>query len=425
MNKYLFKVLSKLRNPNLWTVYKELKQNENLTKEQLLELQYNKLRDILIFSYNYSPYWKKIFDKHNIVITEDDPFGVLKKIPLTDKDTLISNNSEIHTQYKFNKTFKAKTSGTTGASLSFYRNELWDSYNRASIFRGYSWHGVNPSEFNFYFWGLNLSLKKRLIIWVQDLLQNRRRIFSYHKKDFESLLKHNPFLSYIEGYSSSIYELAKYAVANNKVSTFPNLKLVKGTSETILPHYKKMIKKAFGLGFANEYGSAEAGIIGFSCPHDNMHVNSESVIIEEIDGEAIVTNLNSKSFPILKYRQGDIVEIDFKANCPCGLPHPIIKSVKGRVGELIYGKNSTYPSLLLYNVFKNINEKYDMSISYQAIQKLKGQLLVKIDQNPTEFLNKIIDAEFKKYTKTDLIIEITRLKFKVKSSKFRDFVSEL
>jgi len=66
-----------------------------------------------------------------------------------------------------------------------------------------------------------------------------------------------------------------------------------------------------------------------------------------------------------------------------------------------------------------------MSISYQAIQKLKGQLLVKIDQNPTEFLNKIIDAEFKKYTKTDLIIEITRLKFKVKSSKFRDFVSEL
>ena len=425
MNNYFFKALSKLRNPNLWAVYNELKHNETLTKEQLLKLQSNKLREILIFSYDYSPYWKSIFEKHNISVRKEDPFEVLKKIPIIEKDTLILNNPDIHTQYKFNKTFKAKTSGTTGASLSFYRNELWDSYNRASIFRGYSWHSVKPWEFNFYLWGLNLSLKKRLIVWAQDLLQNRRRIFSYNKKDLKSILKHKPQLSYIEGYSSSIYELAKYAVANNKTLIFPNLKLVKGTSETILPHYKKMIKKAFGLGFANEYGSAEAGIIGFSCPQDNMHINAESVIIQEINGEAIVTNLNSKSFPIINYRQGDIVEIDLKMNCPCGLPHPIIKSVKGRAGAIIYGEKSTYPRLLLYNVFKNINEKHDMTISYQGIQKFEGQLIVKIDQKPDKFLNKIIKNEFKKYTSADLTIVIKELKLKGKSSKFRDFISKL
>ena len=60
MNNYFFKALSKFRNPNLWAVYNELKHNETLTKEQLLKLQSNKLREILIFSYDYSPYWKSI-----------------------------------------------------------------------------------------------------------------------------------------------------------------------------------------------------------------------------------------------------------------------------------------------------------------------------------------------------------------------------
>jgi phenylacetate-CoA ligase len=425
MNHLLFKVLSKFRNPNLWKVYDELKRSESLTKEQLREIQSNKLREILIFAQNYSPFWKKVFDTHKISVTNEDPFHVLKKIPPIDKSSLILNNSDIHTQYKFNKTFKAKTSGTTGASLSFYKNELWDSYNRASIFRGYSWYNVKPWDFNFYFWGLNLSLKKRLTLKTFDFFLNRRRIFSYHNKDFESLLRSKAYPRYIEGYSSSIYEFAKYTLSNNKTRTFSKLKLVKGTSETILPHYHEIVEKAFGVGFTNEYGSAEAGIIGFSCPYGNMHINVESVVVEEHNGEAIVTNLNSKSFPILRYQQGDIIEVDSKIKCKCGLSHPIIKSVKGRVGSVIHGKKSTYPSLLLYNVFKNINGKYDMSISYQAIQKLKGHLTVKIDQKPNDFLDKIIQSEFKKYTDMDLEIDIEELIINGKSSKFRDFISKL
>ena len=87
MNNYFFKALSKFRNPNLWAVYNELKHNETLTKEQLLKLQSNKLREILIFSYDYSPYWKSIFEKHNISVRKEDPFEVLKKIPIIENDT--------------------------------------------------------------------------------------------------------------------------------------------------------------------------------------------------------------------------------------------------------------------------------------------------------------------------------------------------
>ena len=76
-------------------------------------------------------------------------------------------------------------------------------------------------------------------------------------------------------------------------------------------------------------------------------------------------------------------------------------------------------------MFKNINEKHDMTISYQGIQKFEGQLIVKIDQKPDKFLNKIIKNEFKKYTSADLTIVIKELKLKGKSLKFRDFISKL
>jgi phenylacetate-CoA ligase len=119
----------------------------------------------------------------------------------------------------------------------------------------------------------------------------------------------------IEGYSSSIYEFSKYVIKHKII--FPNLKMVKATSETIQDEYIISVKKAFGLNLISEYGSAESGIISFSCEKGNMHVNELNVIVEESSKEIIVTNLNSHSFPIIKYVQGDYIDYNTKKICSC------------------------------------------------------------------------------------------------------------
>ena len=77
-----------------------------------------------------------------------------------------------------------------------------------------------------------------------------------------------------------IYEVAKYV--NSKVKPRFNLNLIKGTSETILPHYKSEIQNAFGIPIVSEYGATESGIIAFECPHGKLHINMEGVIVEEL-----------------------------------------------------------------------------------------------------------------------------------------------
>ena len=73
--------------------------------------------------------------------------------------------------------------------------------------------------------------------------------------------------------------------------------------------------------------------------------------MEQIDKEIIVTNLVSKSFPIIRYRLGDNIEMSDEIDCPCGIQTPIIKSINGRAGSFIYGKKNNYPSLTLYYYF--------------------------------------------------------------------------
>ena len=63
--------------------------------------------------------------------------------------------------------------------------------------------------------GPKLKLKKKINSLGPRLTRTGEE-FSYNKKDLKSILKHKPQLSYIEGYSSSIYELQSNTVANNK-----------------------------------------------------------------------------------------------------------------------------------------------------------------------------------------------------------------
>lgn len=65
-----------------------------------------------------------------------------------------------------------------------------------------------------------------------------------------------------------------------------------------------------------------------------MHINMENVILEEVNGEAVVTNLLSRSFPIIRYKLGDYIKLapeSFK--CKCGRAHPVLLDVLGRVGK--------------------------------------------------------------------------------------------
>ncbi|XLS28468.1 phenylacetate--CoA ligase family protein [Flavobacteriaceae bacterium M23B6Z8] len=424
LRKWIYNKGQNLRNPTLAEWKQFLVLSETWEKKELYEYQLKKLKELVSFAYENSEFYKQKMLEVSFHPDDLKTLGDIKKLPVLSKETLLSENDRIHTNFNFGKTFLASTSGSSGNSLSFYREESADSFNRAAAFRGYSWYNVQPWERNGYFWGFNFSWQKRIKIGLLDWLQNRFRIFKYDEKEFAAFVKKLQKASYVHGYSSMIYESAR--LINERGLPKPEkLKMVKGTSEKIYENYQDEVLSAFGIRMVSEYGATESGIIAFECPEGNMHINMEGVIVEEKNNEILVTNLQMKSFPVIRYKLGDYIELAPEDElCTCGRAHLILKEVTGRIGANVYGVSNTYPSLYFYYIFKNLSVNHELKLTYQVIQREKGQLEFYIAESLSEFNEALVRKEIEKYFKKDISFAIRKLIQKPSNtSKTKSFIS--
>lgn len=422
--KWIFNLGAKLRNPNLWNTYHELKKTEHYSINELETLQLKKLKALLIKAKSESAFYSKTLNEIDV---DNDIYSLsdIQKLPFLTKGEVLNFSTDIQIKASKTKYFKAKTSGSTGESLVFYRNEAADSFNRAAILRGYSWYSVLPWDRNGYFWGFNFGFWSQLKTKVLDALQNRFRLFSFKEKEISSFSRQLDISVYLHGYSSMIYELAKFR--NRKGLSAPkDLKLIKGTSEKIWPYYQDEVKKAFGHHIISEYGATESGIIAFECPKGNMHITMEGVIVEEVKNEIVVTNLVLTSFPIIRYKLGDYIQLQSKDEvCACGRKHRMIKEVTGRVGELIYGKENNYPSLYFYYVFKNLAVK-NCPLNYQVVQEEKGKLNIYLEQLLNSEKKDLLNKEMQKYFQKDIDYQVfSNEKLKRENGKLKSFISNV
>ncbi|MFK7750627.1 MAG: phenylacetate--CoA ligase family protein [Kordia sp.] len=404
LHKLIFQLGERFRNPSIRKWFAFLKQSENWSIKELEAYQLKQLKSLVSFAKAHSDYYKEKFAA--IDPASFSSLADIAQLPILSKEDVLLHTEKIHTKHNFKKVFKATTSGSSGDPLVYEREESADSFNRASIFRGYSWHNVQAHERNGYFWGFDFSTSKQFKVKLLDALQNRFRVFDYKENAFKKFVKKLQRARYIHGYSSMIYQSAKL-INDQKLPKPKHIKMVKGTSEKIYDSYKEEIKKAFGVPIISEYGAAETGIIAFECAEGNMHINMEGVIVEEIDNQIVVTNLQMKTFPIIRYQLGDYIELASKdIKCSCGKAHYILKEVTGRIGENVYGKKEIYPSLYFYYIFKNLANKHNIKLTYQIIQKEKGILIFNLEENLNTKDEQKLRQEIHSYFANDIAYSI-------------------
>ncbi|WP_420573571.1 phenylacetate--CoA ligase family protein [Kordia sp.] len=421
-HKFIFNLGERLRNPSIRKWFAFLKESEKWSIEELEAYQLVQLKELISFAKAHSSYYKEAFatiDETKFTSLED-----IQQLPLLSKQDVLEHTEAIHTKHNFKKVFTATTSGSSGDPLVYKREESADSFNRASIFRGYSWHHVQPWERNGYFWGFDFSAMKRFKVNILDALQNRFRVFDYKEKAFKKFVNKLQRARYIHGYSSMIYQSAKL-INDQKLPKPTHIKMVKGTSEKIYDSYKEEIQQAFGVPIISEYGAAETGIIAFECASGNMHINMEGVIVEAIENQIVVTNLQMKTFPIIRYQLGDYIQLASReTKCSCGKAHYILNEVTGRIGENVYGKKEIYPSLYFYYIFKNLGAKYNIKLTYQIIQKEKGILIFNLEENLTNKDEEKLREEIYAYFSDDITYTICpNVKKKVGEGKTKSFIS--
>ncbi|HYU17565.1 MAG TPA: bifunctional phosphoglucose/phosphomannose isomerase [Chloroflexota bacterium] len=128
-----------------------------------------------------------------------------------------------------------------------------------------------------------------------------------------------------------------------------------------VPSTKRRIEEQFGARCMDTCGMTEAGHMGWECWAEpgGIHLNEGEFIFEVIDpisgqplpsgqrGELVVTNLGRWGMPIIRYRTGDLVELDSE-QCECGRTYVRARGgVVGRRDDMLVVRGvNVFPSSL-------------------------------------------------------------------------------
>lgn len=225
---------------------------------------------------------------------------------------------------------------------------------------------------------------------------------------------------YLRGYASTFDRIADVAIKYGY--SFPSLKLVVATSESLEDDVRQKAVKAFCCNVVSQYANEECGVLAQeSIPtlmKDNkMYFNWSGYYIEILKmnedtpaeygevGRVVLTDFHNYAFPVIRYDTGDtclLLPPDEKSN-----GYPVMGKLYGRRFDLTYATDGTpiYP-LAYGRVLKN----YDIISSWQFIQRGEKDysLVLVLKQNDNDTVNDMI-KQIKSFLGEDATITIERV----------------
>jgi phenylacetate-CoA ligase len=137
--------------------------------------------------------------------------------------------------------------------------------------------------------------------------------------------------------------------------------MVAGEPGGSLPHVYSRIEKAWpGARVVDHHGMTETGPVTYECPRRRgvLHVMESSFLAEVIDpdtatavaeggrGELVLTTLRRVGSPLLRYRTGDLVQLEAAGRCECGsVEMSLAGGILGRTDDMLVVRGvNIYPA---------------------------------------------------------------------------------
>jgi phenylacetate-CoA ligase len=298
-------------------------QFEALDDKEKEKVRTEKLLVILKRAYLEVPYYRELFDQANLKFTDAKSLDNFGKIPILTKK-IIRNNFEKITNTHINEFqwYKSNTSGSTGSPLIFIIDQGYDDIKKALRNYQIRVNGKKSADTVIKLWGFyrdddkpKSEIKHRIANW----LQNRIDLNSIYLTDSIMASFVRTIMSkrsvFMEAYSQSAYQLAKYMNRNSIV--IENVSAVITSASTLFDFMREEIEKAFKCPVYNRYGAQEASTIAFEKDQNSGLFISKSQYICEIinengqyckpgeEGDVVITNFSNFAFPFIRYRIGD------------------------------------------------------------------------------------------------------------------------
>jgi phenylacetate-CoA ligase len=331
----------------------ELNRTQWLKKDELLAHQREKLLQLVEYANQYVPYYRRIFKEVGFQpgdLRQD--LDSLNKIPILTKAIIRSNWNDLLTTEPERRRHLSRlnTSGSTGEPLVFMQDEDFRDAVTADIQRHMGWAGWKLGDLQAVIWGASVNqgywqiTRSRLI----DLVWNRFQINAYVMTDksmaafADRINREKPKILF--GYPTSVHRFAQFIRHSPyQAMTFDGIFT---SAEMLLDPVREFISETFRCSVYNRYGTRELGGIACECEaQTGYHISTENNYVEILRdgypveaggvGEFIVTNLNNRGMPFIRYRIGDTGAWSPNENCPCGRASPLLNAIEGRLLDAV------------------------------------------------------------------------------------------
>ncbi len=393
---------------------KELNESQWWSRSKILELQNDRLRQLVEHAYKNVPYYRQIFHERAIKPGDIASSEDLAKLPILTKKLIRHNfNDMVSRGFPKKEIITQSTGGSTGEQLMFYRTkDERMNWNIAASLRGYAWAGceigdkcIRLGQIPQYHSLWERTSESAKLYFERTMRFNAAGMSAETMPSIAAKI-YNFQPEFIRGYPSAIYLLARFIEKEGKYKLKP--RAIFTGAELLYGYQRKLFRKIFGCETYSHYNSFEIHPIAVECPeHSGHHITAENVIIEIVndggetvlpgnEGRILVTNLHNYAMPFIRYDIGDLGALS-EHLCPCGRGLPLLSKLIGRADDMIITRSgkripgTAFPREFL--AFLGVEQ-------CQIIQESYEELTIKlvIDRNyPQEHINKLTQDILNRY----------------------------
>jgi phenylacetate-CoA ligase len=379
---------------HILALLEELNRIQWLSRDELLARQRDKLISLVEYADRYVPYYQRVFKE--VGFRPDDlrqDLSTLNKIPILNKPTIRKNWDDLLTTEPERRRSMSKlnTSGSTGEPLLFMQDGYFQDYVTAETQHHMSWLGwkLGDNHAWIYIAPTRPSLREKARVEIADWAWNRFQLNACSMTEesmttFARRLRRQK-TKLLWCCTSSLYHFAQYI----RTSPYRDITFdgIFTTAEVLLPAVRQFIEETFRCRVFNRYGTMELGGVACECQaHTGYHICADSNYIEILHrglpakpeelGPIIVTNLNNRAMPFIRYSIGDVGAWTAAENCPCGRSAPMLSAIEGRITEMFQTRDGRYVRAAFSGGFRCL--AHPAIKQFQIIQKSLDKIVVRL-----------------------------------------------
>lgn len=391
----LFWLKETWQHPRINDLWGKVMRIEESSRDELLQVVNEKLQRVLRHTAKTVPYYRAYFSKKGL-----SPDNLrIEDFPILEKKDIRGHEEEfVSSDWMGRKIGWTRTSGSTGEPFRFGRTEY--EYPYTTLWRGLSRFGIRPGDRRVLVKGVDETsrvswktrFRRKIYGWI-----NRCIVVDAHflaKSEANIAAELNRIVSYrpqyFHGYASSIHLLAQYAERHGIDLAALKVKAVVTESEKCHDFQRELIERVFKAPVVENYGCVEFGMIAQPAKDGVLCISEDHVYVETTDdGEAVFTNLDEYGFPLIRFKNGDLIKL---GAAHAQLPYRTISELDGRKTEMIIlpQGGALHGFIPMYPVSKHSMWMRAYQIYQPSIDRMIIRIVLLKDRLPTDVTAQIL-----------------------------------